>query len=130
MQCLSEGIKAHYIGISGKNGYSRGLEHVEAIKTMNHAKNALAKHCVIEHDSTPVEFKMKILAKYKKPLERQCAEKVFIVEHNKIADILINNRSETSFVHIGRHGGRLDRVRKEMILGPVVRMIRNIGRKI
>ena len=41
--CLSQGIKAHYIGESNRTWYDRAREHSDALRTQN-KKYAIVKH--------------------------------------------------------------------------------------
>ena len=88
-------LTAEYIGESGDSGYTRGLQHLEAIRNQQTKKSALAKHLREYHpenNGNCEAFKTKILGTFRKPLERQITEGVKI--HNSRADILINDKEE------------------------------------
>jgi hypothetical protein len=93
VNCLKEKVIAKYIGETGRNGFSRKLEHDQAIqsKQMN---NALAKHCKIQHDDQKAEFKMSITGTYRTCLERQEAEAVKVRRAQATVDILMNSRND------------------------------------
>ena len=46
--CLEDGRSAQYDGDPGRNAYTRGLEHLDALKLKNE-ESPLWKHCVPEH---------------------------------------------------------------------------------
>ena len=73
---------------------------------------------------------MNILATFRTPMERQSAEAVYILEQQKKVDICINSRSENAFIKVNRQGGRLERERKDIIKGPLARILSKKERKI
>lgn len=91
IQCENEGIKTIYIGESGKNGYLRSLDHKTAIRKLD-PKNAMGKHCIVQHESQHIDIKMKIIAVHKTCVMRQNGEAVWIT--NTDCDMLMNSRIE------------------------------------
>ena len=86
---------AEYWGETGASGYTRGNEHLTAIRADNADGSALARHLREYHGSevgNPGVFKFSVVESFKKPLYRQIAEGVKI--HNSQASILINNKEE------------------------------------
>jgi hypothetical protein len=91
--CKQEGTDVIYAGESGSNAYNRGLAHKTAIQAMN-PRNALAKHCLIEHNGEPADFTMRVLKKFRSCLMRQENEGVVIRLTQEEADQLMNSRRE------------------------------------
>ena len=91
--------KATYWGESARNGFTRGKEHLSAIRNKNE-DNAMWKHCVKHHRGDRAEFKMKITSTFKDPLSRLIREGVNIVAGNE--DILMNSKSEFKQGAVGR----------------------------
>ena len=81
---------AQYDGEKGSNGYTRGLEHQNALR-LKDENNALWKHRVLEHGVVKQKFKMKCLGGSRSCLERQVNEAVRI-EMSK-ADCVMNSRA-------------------------------------
>ena len=84
-------MKAVYEGETGRNCYSRGLEHIAGL---NNEKddNPLWKHCQIQHDGRKVDFKMICLKSFKTAFMRQINEGVRIACCK--ADICMNSKAE------------------------------------
>ena len=91
LECPEDGLVTEYEGETGRNGYSRGLEHQNGLRNEDES-NPLWKHCTIQHGGRKVHFRMDILKTFKYPLMRQNDEGVR-VKCSK-ADILMNSRSE------------------------------------
>ena len=91
--------KATYWGESARNGYTRGKEHLAAIRNRN-KENALWKHCEKYHRGEEKEFKMKITTVFKDPLSRLIREGVNIVAGKE--DILMNSKAEFHQGAVGR----------------------------
>jgi hypothetical protein len=91
IQCDEAGSKSIYIGESGKSGFLRSLDHIKAIRTLD-PKNALGKHCIVQHGGQHIDIKMRILAVHKKCIMRQNGEAVWIT--NTECDLLMNSRIE------------------------------------
>ena len=80
-----------YEGETGRNGFTRGLEHLAALR-LEDEENAMWKHCVVQHGGVEAEFEMKILRSFNSCLERQVNEAVRIIINK--ADIVMNSKSE------------------------------------
>jgi hypothetical protein len=87
------GKKVLYTGETGDNAYNRGIRHLESIRRMD-PSNALAKHCIIAHNSTPAKFSMKVLQNFRGCLMRQEGEAVKIRFNMGKADEIMNSRKE------------------------------------
>ena len=48
LTCLRAGKSAEYVGETGRNSYTWGLEHMAALR-LEDQDNALWRHCMIEH---------------------------------------------------------------------------------
>ena len=79
ISCLSNietgnGCGSIYVGETGRNGYSRGLQHQDDYRHQRDS-SVLWKHCVQKHDSTCQEFQMKIVDRVRNdPTKRQILE--------------------------------------------------------
>ena len=91
LSCQRAGISSIYEGETGKNGFTRGLEHL-AVLRLEDEENAMWKHCLVQHDGLQAEFEMKILRTFNSCLERQVNEAVRIVITK--AYIILNSKSE------------------------------------
>ena len=91
LTCLRAGRSSFYEGESGRNGFTRGLEHLAAIR-MKDEQNAMWKHVLVEHNGNNPEFEMKVLKSFNSCLERQVNEAVRIIITK--ADLVLNSRSE------------------------------------
>ena len=91
LTCLGAGRSSQYEGESGRNGFTRGLEHLKAVR-LKDEENAIWKHCLVEHEGNKAEFEMKILRSFNSCLERQVNEAVRIIISK--ADLVLNSRSE------------------------------------
>ena len=89
--CGSNQIVAQYEGETGRNCFSRGLEHQNDLRTMKE-DSPLWKHCVVEHNSNKQEFSMKALGGFSSCLNRQTNEAVRIL--NSKAHTVMNSKSE------------------------------------
>ena len=76
--CHMDGKVTLYEGETGRNSYTRGLEHKSAIR-LEDEENALWKHCLIEHGGQPAEFSMKVVGVHRSCLVRQVNEAVRIM---------------------------------------------------
>ena len=59
-----DGLRTLYEGETGRNGYSRGKEHLAGLENKNE-DNPLWKHSRIQHNGVEPEFEMKILSQHK-----------------------------------------------------------------
>ena len=91
LTCQRDGFKSIYEGETGRNGFTRGLEHLAALRLQDE-ENAMWKHCLVEHDGREAEFEMKILRTFKSCLDRQVNKAVRIIISK--ADIVMNSKSE------------------------------------
>ena len=89
--CESEGKLSHYEGETGRNPYSRVVEHISDLKNKKE-DSPLWKHCVLQHNSVIQQFYMKTLSSYNSCLQRQTNEAVRIT--NSKATTLMNSKSE------------------------------------
>ena len=91
LTCQRAGVSAMYEGETGRNGFTRGLEHLAALR-LEDEENAMWKHCVVQHGGVEAEFEMKMLKSFNSCLERQVNEAVRIILTK--ADIVMNSKSE------------------------------------
>ena len=89
--CLVSGKAVVYEGESGRNAYSRGLEHQADLR--NKVQDSpLWKHCLLEHEGQVQTFKMRVLRCFTSCLDRLCNEAVRITESK--AELVMNSKSE------------------------------------
>ena len=70
---------AAYKGETGRNAYSRGVEHLEHLEANDEDKSVLWLHSVHHHQSRrDVKYSMKVTGAFQDPLDRQIMEKVQI----------------------------------------------------
>ena len=80
-----------YFGKTARMGWERTKEHFSLLE--NHPeKSALGDHARDDHDGQTCAFKMKLLSKHLKPLERQCKEGLDISEYKE--GKVMNRRGE------------------------------------
>ena len=91
LTCQSPGKVSEYEGETGRNGYTRGAEHLSALR-LEDEENALWKHCLIAHDGTQAEFSMTVLKVHRTPMVRQINEAVRIIISK--AECILNSKSE------------------------------------
>ena len=89
--CLKDGKLSSYAGETGRNGYSRGKEHLDALR-LEDEENPLWKHCLVEHGGVKAVFSMKVVGRLYSCLVRQVNEAVRI-EMSK-ADCVMNSKAE------------------------------------
>ena len=95
-----EGV-ADYKGETGRNGYTRGLEHLANLEAKNEDKSVLWLHSVHHHQGREdVNYIMKVTRAFSSSLDRQVAEKVDISNFN--GPVLMNRRNEMGGVRIER----------------------------
>ena len=80
-----------YQGETGRNGYSRGLEHAAALESMQDT-SPLWKHCEMHHGGQVVNFEITCLRSFKSAFFRHTNEGVRNVCSK--ADICMNSRTE------------------------------------
>ena len=91
LTCQEAGKCTEYEGETGRNGFTRGIEHLDALR-MEDGENALWKHCEIEHGGRRAEFSMRILRIHRTPLVRQVNEAVRIIISR--AECIMNSKTE------------------------------------
>jgi hypothetical protein len=79
-----DGIDSVYEGETGRNGYTRGKEHVDAL-TLEDEENALWKHCLVQNNGEKAVFSMEVLGIFYTCLVRQVNEGVKIQRSKEIA---------------------------------------------
>ena len=81
-----------YIGETGRNAYSRGLEHQESLNRKDE-KSPLWRHATSEHNGNTPRFTMTVTGSYRAdPTLRQITESINI---NRVPDnTLMNTRAE------------------------------------
>ena len=89
--CSLSGKKTLYEWETGRNAFSRGVEHTQGLQQKSE-KSALWKHCVLEHSSQEAEFSMVIVQCHSTCLSRQVHEAVRISRTD--AEIILNSKSE------------------------------------
>jgi hypothetical protein len=90
--CQKDGLISIYEGESGRNAYSRGLEHQQNLRSEKE-DSPLWKHCTLEHNNEKVNFSMKTLKGYRSCLDRQVNESVRVTRSK--AHNLLNSKNPT-----------------------------------
>ena len=78
-------------GETGRNGYTRGNEHLDALR-LEDEENPLWKHCLVEHGGVKAVFSMKVVGRFYSCLVRQVNEAVRIEMSE--ADCVMNSKAE------------------------------------
>ena len=92
---------ASYKGESGRNPYSRGVEHLDNLRARSEDKSVLWLHSVHHHQGREdVRYAMRATGSYKDALDRQAMEKVHI--SNFTGPVLMNRKTELGGVRIER----------------------------
>ena len=109
LKCKEKNRVVEYVGESSRTGFDRGDNHLVDLRSEREGK-PLWQHSQEEHGGLLVseDFKMKVLKKYKTPLERQIGEALEIERRTLTADVLLNKRGEWN-------GTRVPRLRLESI---------------
>ena len=89
-----------YFGESGRNGFSRGEEHLANQNAEDENKSILKLHVNHHHNRREVNFIMKVADVHPSCLERQVTEMVNI--ENLQGPILMNRRNEMGDVRVDR----------------------------
>ena len=76
-ECEKVNVVAHYKGETSKNTYTRGLKHLEQLKTKA-KESVLWAHCREQHQCKVVAFRMEKTGTFSDPLSRQIMEGVQI----------------------------------------------------
>ena len=71
---------AAYKGETGRNSYTRGLEHLVSLESRNEDKSVLWLHSVHHHQGRlGVEYHMRVTSSHSSPLDRQCTEQTGLI---------------------------------------------------
>ena len=89
--CKKDG--AVYTGETGRNLYTRGLEHLDKYEKKAE-KSFIHAHQIECHDGAPAEFATKVTGSYRDPLSRQVAEAVLITRSSGSTNEVLNSKSE------------------------------------
>ena len=91
---------AAYIGETGRNGYSRGSEHIDNFNARDEEKSVLWLHSKFHHQERDVVYTMKVTGGYPEPLDRQLMERIQI--SNFSGQNLMNRRNEMGGLRVDR----------------------------
>ena len=92
---------AAYQGETGRNGYTRGREHLENLEAKNEDKSVLWLHSIYHHQRREdVEYSMRVTGGYKDSLDRQVMERVQI--SNFRGPVRMNRKNEMGGVRVER----------------------------
>ena len=92
---------AAYKGETGRNGFTRGGEHLDYWEANDEEKSVLWLHSMHHHQSRQdVNYSMRVTGTYKEPLDRQIMERIQI--QNFKGPVLMNRRSEMGGVRVER----------------------------
>ena len=87
-----EECAAKYFGESGRNGFSRGEEHLTNQDAEDENKSILKLHSNHHHNGSAINFIMKVTEVHSSCLDRQVMERVHI--ENPQGNMLMNRRNE------------------------------------
>ena len=93
---------AAYKGETGKNAYSRGVEHLEHLEANDEDKSLFWLHSLHHHQSRrDVKYGMKVTGAFQDPLDRQIMEKIqiqnFKGEEQTSQGAMLSNGGSTIF---------------------------------
>ena len=92
---------AAYKGETGRNVYTRGVEHLSALQSKNEDKSVLWLHSIYHNERREdVEYHMRVTSSHKCPLDRQCQEQVNIACFG--GKVLMNRRTELGGIRVER----------------------------
>ena len=92
---------AAYLGETGRNGYTGGLEHLDNLDARNEDKSVLWLHSIYHHDKRQdVQYSMRITGGFSDCLDRQTMEMVRINNFN--GQVLLNRKTEMGGVRVER----------------------------
>ena len=97
---VCEQCGAEYFGESGRNGFTRGGEHLSNMEAQDENRSILKLHANHHHGGADVRFIMKVTGLHNDSLDRQVTEGVNIA--NFRGDVLMNRRGELGGVRIER----------------------------
>ena len=92
---------AEYLGETGRNSYTRGLEHLQHLEARNEDKSVLWLHSVHHHQGrTDVPYSMRVTGSFKDCMDRQVMERVRITNFN--GPVLMNRKNEMGGLRVER----------------------------
>ena len=91
---------AEYFGESGRNGFTRGEEHLANKLAVDENKSVLKLHSNHHHNGADVRYSMRVTGVHNDSLSRQVTEGVNI--SNFRGDVLMNRRGELGGVRVER----------------------------
>ena len=92
---------AAYQGETGRNGFTRGREHLENLEAKNEDKSVLWLHSIYHHQRREdVKYSMRVTGGYKDSLDRQVMERVQI--SNWRGPVRMNRKNEMGGVRVER----------------------------
>ena len=97
---VCEQCGAEYFGESGRNGFTRGGEHLSNMDAQDENRSILKLHSNHHHGGADVRFIMKVTGLHNDSLDRQVTEGVNIANFG--GDVLMNRRGELGGVRIER----------------------------
>jgi hypothetical protein len=111
--CFAEGVTynlyceecgektACYKGETGRNGYTRGTEHLDSLAAQSEEKSVLWLHSVHHHQGrVDVPYSMRVTGVFRDTLDRQIMERVNI--SNFAGPVLMNRRNEMGGFRVER----------------------------
>jgi hypothetical protein len=92
---------ACYKGETGRNGYTRGIEHLDSLAARSEERSVLWLHSVHHHQRREdVPYTMRVTGGYRDALDRQVMERVHIT--NFSGPVRMNRKSEMGGVRVER----------------------------
>ena len=90
-----------YQGETGRNGFTRGREHLENLEAKNEDKSVLWLHSIYHHQRREdVKYSMRVTGGYKDSLDRQVMERVQISNWRGL--VRMNRKNEMGGVRVER----------------------------
>ena len=88
-------------GETGRNAYTRGLEHLKNLEAKNLDKSVLWLHTVHHHQGREgIPYTMKVTGSFQEPLDRQIMERVRISRFE--GPVLMNRKNEMGGLRVER----------------------------
>ena len=100
---VRRGLKSIYWGKRGFNSYTRGRQHLEALKKpKKHTENAFVRHREDFHkgEEEKVKYRLDVVRCYARAMDRQIGEGCFILSPE--ADLLMNGKMDHMQPVVGR----------------------------
>ena len=92
---------AAYQGETGRNGFTRGKEHLDNLEARNEDKSVLWLHSIYHHQRREdIQYSMRVTGGYKDSLDRQVMERVQI--SNWRGPVRMNRKNEMGGVRVER----------------------------